>query len=99
MLDFFAQAQQLVGGVFGGAAGLDAAGLAGGVDPVLQRRPADPEVHGDRGERGACGVLIESDRVRLELIGVGVLRPWWFLAFSGPFWSGGSVSTKQGTAP
>ena len=35
MLDFFAQAQQLVGGVFGGAAGLDAAGLAGGVDPVF----------------------------------------------------------------
>lgn len=67
--------------------------------PVLQRRPADPEVHGDRGERGACGVLIESDRVRLELIGVGVLRPWWFLAFSGPFWAGVSVSTKQGTAP
>jgi len=99
VLDFFAQAQQLVGGVFGGAAGLDAAGLAGGVAPVLQCRPADPEVHGDRGERGACGVLIESDRVRLELIGVGVLRPWWFLAFSGPFWAGVSVSTKQGTAP
>jgi len=35
VLDFFAQAQQLVGGVFGGAAGLDAAGLAGGVDPVF----------------------------------------------------------------
>jgi len=99
VLDFFAQAHQLVGGVFGGAAGLDAAGLAGGVDPVLQRRPADLEVHGDRGERGACGVLIESDRVRLELIGVGVLRPWWFLAFSGPFWAGVSVSTKQGTDP
>ena len=42
MLDFFAQAQQLVGGVFGGVAGLDAAGLAGDVGPVLQRRPADP---------------------------------------------------------
>lgn len=49
--------------------------------------------------RPHSGLLVESDRVRLELIGVGVLRPWWFLAFSGPFWAGVSVSTKQGTAP